>query len=160
MKLGNIKISNINLCKVPYESKIMKSYHLCMSNMSLIVSFKNGGNIAMSLYLHISIMIAFVYLHANFLAIWEQCERFKPALLCDAEHIKVGPCIQKLHVSHFITMTMVYGSHVPCCFIDCFLAQVFQKTFCIFKLFISLMVHNQNINKRTWPSLTIIMLMK
>ena len=43
------------------------------------------------------------------------------------QHIERGT-LQKLCVSHFITMIMVNVSHVLCCFIDCFVEQVFQKT--------------------------------
>ena len=43
------------------------------------------------------------------------------------QHIERGT-LQKLLVSHFITMTMVNGSRVLCCFIYCFVEQVFQET--------------------------------
>ena len=39
-----------------------------------------------------------------------------------------GGTLRKLHVSHFITMIMANVSHILCCFIHCFLEQVFQTT--------------------------------
>ena len=70
-----------------------------------------------------------------------------------------GGTLQKLRVSLSSPwVIMVTVSYVRCCFIGCFLGQVFQKTW--FLSGISLIVHNQNINKRTWLTLTIIMVMK
>ena len=68
----------------------------------------------------------------------------------------------KLRVSHFITITLVNVSHILCCFIHCFLKQIFQKTWVmsIIEVCISLIVHNQNINQRIWLTLTIIMVIK
>ena len=75
------------------------------------------------------------------------------------QHIKEGEF--KLHVSHFTTTIMVNVSHVLCCFIDCFLEQVFQKTWvCLLKVGIGLIVHNQNINKGHGLALTNIIVMK
>ena len=81
------------------------------------------------------------------------------------QHIESGT-LQNLNVSHFITMIMVNVSHVICCFIDCYLEQVFKKQvlksigFCLLKVGFSLILYNQNINKRTWLTLTIIIAMK
>ena len=66
---------------------------------------------------------------------------------------------------------MININHVLCCFIDfvfvfvfvfCFFEQVFQRLgFCLLKVRISLIVHNQNIYwNRTRPTLTTIMVMK
>ena len=43
------------------------------------------------------------------------------------QHTERGT-LRKLCVSHFINMIMVNVSHILCCFIDCFVEQVFQKT--------------------------------
>ena len=56
--------------------------------------------------------------------------------------------LKKLHVSHFITMTMVNVSHDLCCFIDCFLQQIFQKTWIL-----SIKGPHQPYNIITWASI-------
>ena len=64
-------------------------------------------------------------------------------------------------MSHFIAMIMVNVSHVLCCSIDWLLQQVFPKT-----LVLSVEGQHQanrtypNIDKRTWLTLTIIIIMK
>ena len=78
-------------------------------------------------------------------------------LICVMQHIERGT-LQKLYVSHFITMIMVNVSHIFGCFID------WNKSskrfgFCLLKVVINLIVHNQNIKKRVWVTLTIMMVM-
>ena len=75
------------------------------------------------------------------------------------QHIERGDFAE---VSHFITMViMVEVHHVLICFIDCFLAQVFQKIQILsIEVGIRLIVYNQNTNKGHGQAMTNIKAMR
>ena len=109
----------------------------------------------MKLNIHIFLYI----LHVIYKTCYLHNMQFRNKTLNAMQHLKRGT-VQKL-MSHFITMIMVNVSHVICCFIDCFLKQVFRKTWVLsIKGWLQPNGTYLNINKGHGLALTNIIVMK